>query len=166
MPKKKTIAMPQPSINDMVAEYNTLREENKRIKSRMDVLAKSIKEYATANGVKDDKGSYYCDNGAYTFGSQAKKSVSFVVDKAISFLKTNGFYDAIKIKEVIDEDAVERYVSQGDISFEDLERITETKVSYAIDLKKKEDMPVVEETTYAVAASTKPKKPKLCAKKG
>ena len=78
-------------------------------------------------------------------------------DKAIEFFKAHNLHDAIKITEVIDEDAVERYINQGEITFEDLESITETKVTYAIDLKKKEDMPVVEETTVQMAASKKPK---------
>lgn len=155
--KSKITSFPQQSIDSKVQEYYRLREEAKTIKSRMDSLAKEIKEYANANGVKDDRGSTYCDNGAFLFGQQAKKSVSFVKDRAIEFFKTRGLHNAIKITEVIDEDAVEKYINEGFISFEDLESITETKVTYAIDLKKKEDMPVVEETVLQMAASKKPK---------
>lgn len=155
--KTKVEKFPKQSIDDMVQEYFALREQSKTIKSRMDVLAKEIKSYASENGVKDDKGSTYCDNGAFMFGQQAKKSVSFVKDKAIEFFKTHGLLDAVKITEVIDEDAVEKYINDGSITFDDLESITETKVTYAIDLKKKEDMPVVEESTVQMAASKKPK---------
>ena len=150
MSSRKVIGLPQQSINDKVQEYYRLREESKTIKSRMDTLAKEIKEYASKNGVKDDKGSFYCDNGSFMFGQQAKKSVTFVVDKALAFFKSNGLFDAVNTTEVIDEEAVERYINEG-------------KTTYAIDLKKKEDMPVVEETTVAIAAS---KKPKLSAKRG
>lgn len=163
MKSKKVIGLPQQSINDKVQEYYRLREEAKTIKSRMDTLAKEIKEYSSQHGVKDDKGSFYCDNGTFQFGQQAKKSVTFVVDKAIEFFKKNGLVDAVKTTEVIDEDAVERYINEGRVTFDDLESITQTKVTYAIDLKKKEDMPVVEETTVPIAAS---KKPKLSAKRG
>lgn len=161
--KSKVIGLPQQSINDKLQEYYRLREESKTIKSRMETLAKEIKEYACKNGTKDDKGSFYCDNGTFQFGQQAKKSVTFVVDKAIEFFKTNGLVNAVKTVEVINEDAVEQYINEGKITFDDLESITQTKVTYAIDLKKKEDMPVVEETTVAIAAS---KKPKLSAKRG
>ena len=163
MKPKKVIGLPQQSINDKVLEYHRLREESKTIKSRMDTLAKEIKEYASVNGVKDDKGSFYCDNGSFMFGQQAKKSVSFVFEKAIDFFKSRGLVDCIKTTEVIDEEAVERYINSGHITFDDLESITQTKVTYAIDLKKKEDMPVVEETTVSMAAS---KKPKLSVKRG
>lgn len=155
--KSKVSNFPQQSIVMKVEEYDRLREQSKTIKSRMDTLAKEIKEYASKNGVKDDKGSFYCESTFFMFGSQAKKSVSFKKDEAITFFKTRGLLDAVKITEVIDEDAVEKYINEGAISFEDLESITETKVSYAIDLKKKEDMPVVEQTTVAMAASKKPK---------
>lgn len=154
---------PVDDINSKVAEYNALREQAKTIKSRMDILAKEIKEYASKNGVKDDKGSFYCDNGTFMFGQQAKKSVTFIVDKAIEFFKSNGLYEAVKTVEVIDEDAVGRYVDDGRVTYDDLESITQTKTTYAIDLKKKEEMPVVEETTVSIAAS---KKPKLSAKGG
>ena len=150
---------PVNDINSKVEEYNALRDQAKVIKNRMDTLAKEIKEYASKNGVKDDKGSYYCENSSFMFGQQAKKSVSFIVDKAIEFFKSNGLYEAVKTVEVIDEEAVSRYVDDGRVTFDDLEAITQTKVSYAIDLKKKEGMPVVEETTVAMAASKKPKLP-------
>lgn len=163
MKSKRVIGLPQQSINDKVQEYYRLREESKTIKSRMDTLAKEIKEYASKNGVKDDKGSFYCDNGTFQFGQQAKKSVTFVLDKALDFFKSHGLVEAVKTTEVIDEEAVERYINEGKVTFDDLESITQTKVTYAIDLKKKEDMPVVEETTVAMAAS---KKPKLSAKRG
>lgn len=155
--KSKVTKFPQQSIDDKVQEYYRLREESKTIKSRMDALAKEIKDYASANGVKDDRGSTYCDNGSFMFGQQAKKSVSFKKEVAIVFFKAKGLLDAVKITEVIDEDAVEKYINEGAITFEDLESITETKVTYAIDLKKKEEMPVVEETTVQMAASKKPK---------
>lgn len=160
---KKVSQFPVQTIDEKVREYDKLRSESKLIKSRMDALSKEIKEFATLNGVKDDKGSFYYDNGAFLFGSQAKKSVSFKEKEAIEFFKTRGLLDAVKITEVIDEDAVEKYINDGAISFEDLESITETKVSYAIDLKKKEELPVVEETTVSVAAS---KKPRLSVKRG
>ena len=142
-------------IDSKVQEYYKLREEAKIIKSRMDTLATEIKQYASENGVKDDKGSHYCDNEEFMFGRVAKKSVKFKEIEAISFFKTNGLVNAVKTVEVIDEKEVENYIEDGSISFEDLEAITETKVTYAIELKKKEEMPVVEEVQ--VAASRKPK---------
>lgn len=155
--KQKVISLSTQMIDAKVSEYDKLREEAKTIKNRMDVLAKEIKEYADSNGVKDDKGSFYCDNGTFMFGKQAKKSISFIKDTAIKFFKDKKLTKAIVTVENIDEDAVEKYISEGKITFDDLESITETKVSYAIDLKKKEELPIIEETKIPMAASKKPK---------
>lgn len=145
------------NIETLVEEYNTLREEKKRIESRMKTLSEDIKGYAETHGSKDDKGSFYCDSSSYSFGKVAKKSVSFITDKALSFFKTHNMHDAIKIVETIDEDAVEKYISDGSLSYSDLESITQTKTTYAVDVKKKEVVEdEVSETTIPIAASKKP----------
>ena len=154
--KAKTTAVEFPvSIEVMLNEYDSLRGQKKTIEDRMKVLSDQIKAYAEKNGVKDDKGSYYAENEQYVYGKQCKKSVSFNVEKALDFFKENGYEDCINTVEVINEEAVEAHINEGDISFEELESITTTKVQYAIDIKKKEDMPVVEQTEVPLAASKK-----------
>lgn len=143
------------SIQRILDEYFALRGEEKRIKSRLTYLSGEIKKYAEDNGVKDDKGSYYSENESYVFGKQAKKQVSFDVEKAITFLKAKGFSDCVKTREIIDEDAVEAHINSGDISYDELEGITVTKVTYAVDVRQKEEMPEVEQTTVSIAASKK-----------
>jgi len=157
--KEKSKVVSIVPIEAKVQEYDKLREESKLIKSRMDVLAAEIKDYAEKFGVKNDTGSFYVENDTFIFGKQAKKSVSFVKEKALEFFKKHKFKDCIKTVETIDEDAVEARITAGDISYAELEQITETKVTYAIDVKKKEDLPVVEESQVKVAASKKPKSP-------
>lgn len=150
--KAENLVLP---IGTLLQEYNTLRDEKKRIEDRMKKLADLIKDNAEKVGVKDDKGSYYAEDENYIYGKQCKKSVSFNQEKALSYFKDHGFEDCIDTVEVINETAVEEHINTGDISFEDLESITDTKVSYAIDLKKKEDMPEVQETEVPMAASKK-----------
>lgn len=157
MTKGKTAVTPLVPIGNILSEYDALREQKKIIESRMKTLAEQIKEHAQSKGVKDDKGSYYAESNGFVYGKQAKKSVSFDKDKALDFLKERGFEDCIDTVEVINEDAVETHINNGDISYEDLEDITVTKVTYAVDLKKKEEMPVVEETEVPLAASKKPR---------
>lgn len=150
-------------IDSLLVEYDRLREEKKTIDTRMKKLSEEIKKYAEANGVKNDKGSFYSENDSFTFGKMAKKSVSLIQDKAIEFFKRRKLLNAIKVVETIDEDAVEKYINEGKISFEELESITDTKVSYSIDIKKKEVMQEVEEVVVPLVAS---KKPKLSVKGG
>ena len=148
----KVVSLP---IGSLLEEYYSLREQKKTIEDRMKYLADQIKANAERVGVKDDKGSFYAEDEQYVYGKQCKKSVSFDKDKALDFFKSHGHDECIDTVEVINEDAVEGLINSGVISFEDLESITTTKVSYAIDIKKKEDMPVVEQTETSLAASKK-----------
>ena len=154
--KAKTTATPITlPIGSLLEEYYSLRDQKKTIEDRMKTLADLIKANAEKVGVKDDKGSYYAEDEQYVYGKQCKKSVSFDKDKAIEFFKNHGYNECIDTVEVINEEAVEGRINTGDISYEDLEEITNTKVTYAIDIKKKEDMPEVEQTEVAMAASKK-----------
>lgn len=152
--KTKAVEFSLP-IGTLLAEYDSLREQKKKIDERMKYLADQIKANAEKVGVKDDKGSFYAEDENYVYGKQCKKSVSFNEEKALSYFKENGFEDCITTVEVVNEEAVEEHINTGDISYEDLESITNTKVSYAVDIKKKEGMPVVEQTEVPLAASKK-----------
>ena len=150
--KATVISLP---IGAMLSEYDSLREQKKKIEDRMKYLADQIKANAEKVGVKDDKGSFYAEDEQFIYGKQCKKSVSFNQEKALSYFRDHGYDDCITTVEVINEEAVESRINTGDISFEDLEDITTTKVSYAIDLKRKEEMSEVEQTEVSIAASKK-----------
>lgn len=150
--KATVISLP---IGAMLSEYDSLREQKKKIEDRMKYLADQIKANAEKVGVKDDKGSFYAEDEQFIYGKQCKKSVSFNQEKALSYFRDHGYDDCITTVEVINEEAVESRINTGDISFEDLEDITTTKVSYAIDLKRKEEMSEVEQIEVPVAASKK-----------
>lgn len=147
------IAPSEGLVNEMVAEYEALRKQEKQIADRKKVLADAIKSYALTNGVKDDNGSFYSENPKFTFGAQCKKSVSFDEDKASKFFQSKGFNECIKLVPKIDESAVNKRFSDGDITVEELEKITTTKSSYAVVVKPKEEVVEVQQT--AIAASKK-----------
>ena len=140
-------------IHSMLLEYDQLRERQKAVKKRLDDLAKYIKKYVTDNGVKDQNGSYYSEDADFIYGSQARKSVKLNDEKAREFFKNKKLYDqVIDIKEVLNEDKIEQLVIDEKITIEDIESISETKTTYAIDIKLKEtkegnteeEMPMVE----------------------
>lgn len=157
-PKSKK-ALPVVPIEEVAREYVALRTQSKTIKSRMDELSAVLKDYAEKSGTKSDTGSYYVENDEFIIGKQAKKSVSFITEKALDFLKSKGLAKTcIKTIEQIDEDGVEKSISEGKISYEELESITTTKVTYAVDIKEKSEMPEVEQTEVKSAASRKPQR--------
>jgi hypothetical protein len=146
-------------IQNKITEYDVLRGQKKAIEDRMKILAPEIKEYAGEHGVKDANGSYYIEIGGFMTGKQAKKKVTFLKDEAIKFFKKKKLLKAIQVVENINETEVEKYINEGLITVEDLESITETKTEYAIDVKKVEEIPEIEQINYK-AASAKPSLPK------
>lgn len=153
--KKKSIVSPLVPVETLLDRYFSLRDEKKTIEAELKKLSDEIKEAAERTGTKDDKGSYYAEAGNYVFGKVAKKSVSFDEGKALDFVRKKGFTDCIVTIESLDEGAIEKHINSGDISYEELEGITTTKVTYAVDVKKKEEMPTVEETVLPSAAKRK-----------
>lgn len=161
MPKKSNVVVDKATIESFVAEYDELSKRSKVIDERKKVLSDAIKLYAQTNGSKDDNGSFYCENESFTFGSQCRKSVSLDEDKAVEFIQSKGYNDCLKTVIAVDETALEKRVSCGDITPDELETITKSRTTYAITVKKKEttaEMPEVQ-----VAASVK--KPALRRKK-
>ena len=132
---KKTIP-----VREYIQEYVRLREEKKRIDARLSQISEALKQYAEDKGQKDDKGSYYFERDGYSVGKQARKSITFDLDKAVKFFRKSGFPECIVTREEIDMDAVNELFSEGEITEEDLEKITNTKVTYSIDIKPVEEV--------------------------
>lgn len=132
---KKTIP-----VREYIQEYVRLREEKKRIDARLSQISGALKQYAEDKGQKDDKGSYYFERDGYSVGKQARKSITFDLDKAVKFFRKRGYPECIVTREEIDMDAVNELFSEGEITEEDLEKITNTTVTYSIDIKPVEEV--------------------------
>lgn len=135
-------------VKEYIREYVRLREEKKRIDSRLSQISKVLKQYAEDKGQKDDKGSYYFERDGYSVGKQARKTITFDTEKAVKFFRKRGYPECIVTREEIDMDAVNELFSEGEITEEDLEKITNTNISYSISINP------VEEVTDEVSEST------------
>lgn len=138
-------------INSAVSEYYALRERKKVIDARMKSLSERIKSYSQSHGATSDTGSYYCENDTYYFGSVSKKSVSLDQEKALQYLKSHGMEDAIKSVEVVDEQVLEQYIADGSITAKDIESISSVKSTYSLDVKKKEEVPDIQQVPLAAS---------------
>ena len=155
MAKKSTIVPDKKLVEEMVAEYNELKNREKQIKDRKAVLADAIKSYSLANGTKDDNGSFYSDCDEFTYGAQCKKSIKFDDDKAVMFFQSKGYEDCVKFVPQVVESAVEKRFNDGDISTKELGSIIIVSVSYAVTVKAKEEV-VAEVQQSSIAAKKKP----------
>lgn len=152
--RKKPVASELPlsgrKLSEVLAEYSEISEQMKFLDKRKKELAESLKELALKTGVKDDKGSFYVDDGDKTFGRVRKCSISINEDKAFKFFKRKGLLKDVT-KSVIDLDKVDLLVSCGEITAEDVESISDIKESFSLYIgdrktEEPEEMPEIQVT--------------------
>lgn len=160
--KKKPVANDLPfsgrNLSEVLAEYSEINEQIKFLDKRKKELAESLKDLALKTGVKDDKGSYYVDEGDLIFGRMRKCSISLNEEKALKFFKKKGLLKDVT-KSIIDMDKVDLLVSCGEVSAEEIESISDIKESFQFYLgeKKKEEPEEMPE----IQVSERPKKSRL-----
>ena len=146
--KKKTTVVAR-SVEDVVHELTVLKDRKKDIEKREKELKEQLGTILEAEGVKDSKGSFKLVVGDKLAQKQARKSVKLNREKAEEFFKSIGIWDeVIEIKEEINEDSVEQALLAEKFTVDELEEITDIKVTYAIvinDYKpEEEEMPEVQ----------------------
>ena len=146
--KKKTTVVAR-SVEDIVHELTVLKDRKKDLEKREKELKGQLGTILEGEGVKDSKGSFKLVVGDKLVQKQARKSVKLNREKAEEFFKSKGIWEeVIEIKEEINEDLVEQALLAEKFTMEELEKITDIKVSYAIvinDYKpEEEEMPEVQ----------------------
>jgi hypothetical protein len=146
--KKKTTVVAR-SVEDVVHELTVLKDRKKDIEKREKELKEQLGTILEGEGVKDSKGSFKLVVGDKLVQKQARKSVKLNREKAEEFFKSIGIWDeVIEVKEEINEDYVEQALLAEKFTMEELEEITDIRVSYAIVINnykpEEEEMPTVE----------------------
>ena len=158
--KKNEVVTPMYTEADaqlMGEQYLEISEQIKALEERKKELAERIKDCATKYGVKDDKGSYFCETDTCVYGRVAKKSVKIDQAKAQEVLKKLGREDLIDevISHVVNEDRLEDAIQNGDISIGVVEAFTNITTSYSVSVKKAEVAEEVVQTTFKKASRKK-----------
>ena len=137
----------------MAKEYDEISSQIKVLEARKKSLADQIKIGAETLGVKDDKGSYYLETSTFIVGRVAKKSLSINQEKGVEVLKKHKLNKCVEVitKEVVNEDALSKAVSNGEISLDEVQTFTEEKVTYQVSVKAKEEMAEIEQSNLSVA---------------
>lgn len=130
--KKKTKVVAR-SVDDVVYELTALKDRKKDIEKREKELKEQLGQILEGEGIKDSKGSFKLVVGDKLAQKQARKSVKLNREKSEEFFKSIGIWDeVIEIKEEINEDSVEQALIAEKFTMEELEEITDVKVTYAI----------------------------------
>lgn len=140
--KKYTLSI----LEGMAKEYDEVSSKIKTLDSTKKKLSEKIKEAAQELGEKDDKGSYYANAGGFVCGKVSARTVSLNTEKALGFLRENGFQSAIMTVETVNEKALEELVKSGKITKKQFEDMTDVKETFKVSVKASESMPDVEET--------------------
>ena len=150
--RKKPVANELPfsgrNLSEVLAEYSEINEQMKFLEKRKKELSESLKELALKTGVKDEKGSYYVNEGNKTFGRVRKCRITLNEEKAMSFFKRKGLLKEVT-KSVIDLDKVDILVSCGQVTSEEIESISDIKEQFQFylgDIKSEEpeEMPEIQ----------------------
>lgn len=158
---KKASVTPMFSKDDyikMSEEYLEISAQIKELDAKKKELSDKIKQGAETYGVKDDKGSFYCESDTCIFGKVAKKSMKLNQTKAIAVLKSMGLGDVVDVvtTEVVNESKLESAVQSGKISLKTVEDFTDSSTSYSVSVKKVEEVSTeVEQTTLKKVARKK-----------
>lgn len=140
-------------IGKMGKEYADISAQIKKLEEQKKALAEKIKSGAEQFGVKDDKGSFYLENDYFVMGKVAKKSFKIDQEKAVSTLESMGLGDVVDevVVKTVNEDRLQKAVTDKRITLEDVKGFTNESVSYSVSVKEKEAMPEVEVATAKVA---------------
>lgn len=150
-PKKIALLKEREDFTALAQEYDELSKQIKMLETAKKNLADRLKEAAELQGVKDDKGSFYLDLNGFVIGKVAKKSISLNSNRALSFLKDKGMTNCIETVEQVNEKALEQEVSCGNITMPEFESLTDTKVTYSVSVKPKEELAEVDISSFAAA---------------
>lgn len=132
-------------------EYSDLSAQIKLMEEKKKFLADKLKVCAEKYGVKDDKGSYYLESDNFIVGKVARKSIKLDNDLAVSSLEALGLGDVIDFVKTVNEEKLEKAISESRLSIEDVKSFTKETVSYSVLVKEKQEMPEVDVSEVSVA---------------
>lgn len=151
--KKITPMFSEKDIAKMAEEYSEISAQIKELSERKSMLSDKIKQGAESFGVKDDKGSYYLESDRFIMGKVASKSFSINQDKAVKVLESMGLGDVVDvvIVKTVNDKKLESAVLDKRISLDEVNKFTNTSITYKVSVKPKEEMAEVEQSTLKVA---------------
>ena len=153
----KTSALTKKEIGACAAEYAEVSKQIKVLEDRKKLLAAKIKDGAVKFGTLDDKGSSYLEVNGFIAGNVSKVSMSLDQKKGVEYLEKKGLGDLVDVEEVktINEDRLEKAVSEKRLTLDEVEGFTNKTQSYQVSVKAVEEMPEVEQSNLSLAASKK-----------
>lgn len=144
-------------FREMAEQYLAVTKKIKALEEEKKRLSDNLKKGAEKYGVKDDKGSYYCETESCIFGRVVKKTMKINQEKAVKDLTDLGMGDLIDevVVRTVNPDRLENAVQNGKLSFDVVEGFTDVTTSYSVSVKEKEEIAEVEQTSLKKVSKSK-----------
>lgn len=147
------------NIVEVVTQYDSIKEQEKLIKSRKEELSKILKQYAIDNGQQDSKGSSYVKVDGNIVGNVVSKKITFNQEKALAYITENKpelVSDIMETVQIVSEAKIEALVGNGLLTVDDVEHMVDTKLMPRLNVQK--EQPEEEEVMPEVKVKPRVKK--------
>lgn len=120
------------SLDELYEQYTTYTKMESELKKKKEKLKKQIDEYFEAQGEQDIAGNYWLETSKGSFKREIRTQQVLNPTYADPILRRLMLFDKVVTYEpVYDLDKIKNYIADGTISSELVDKIFETKVSYA-----------------------------------
>lgn len=140
--------MPVENFDYAVKKLARIKEEKKSLDKEEKKYKEIIVKILTAEGQTNSKGSIFMQSGNLRVENRIRKSVKINEENLKTLLETKGLTNRVFVPTMVfDEDKLEEVVLESLITVDELESVTDTKVSYALtldEIKEEEEMPTIE----------------------
>ena len=129
-PKETTLT----ELYDAYALFSKVENDAKKKKA---AIKKELDEYFNTQGVKDNLGNIWLNTPNGSFKKQQRVSLGINEELATQVLRRLDLYDkVVSYEPVFDVDAIQGLIADGVISDEDMDKIFERKITYALTTQK------------------------------
>ena len=129
-PKETTLT----ELYDAYALFSKVENDAKKKKAE---IKKQLDEYFDTQGVKDTMGNVWLNTPNGSFKKQQRVSLGINEELATQVLRRLDLFDkVVSYEPVFDVDAIQGFIADGIISDEDMNKIFERKITYALTTQK------------------------------
>lgn len=126
------------SLDELYEQYTTYTKMESELKKKKALLKEQIDEYFESQGVEDIAGNYWLTTKNGSFKREARTSQVLNPAYADPILRRLMIFDKVVTYEpVYDLDVIKNYIADGTITSDLVDKMFETKVSYATKTQKK-----------------------------
>ena len=125
------------TLTELYDAYTLFSKVENDAKKKKAEIKKQLDEYFDTQGVKDTMGNVWLNTPNGCFKKQQRVSIGINEELATQVLRRLDVFDkVVSYEPVFDVDAIQGFIADGVISDEDMNKIFERKITYALTTQK------------------------------